>query len=61
MEKRDVLSDATLAFGTDRVQATLLAIAADTDNTGEQAHSGFADLHFVARDAQCDFSSHKPP
>lgn len=61
MERRDVLSDATLAFGTDRVQATLLAIAADTDNTGEQAHSGFADLHFVARDAQCVFLPHKPP
>lgn len=54
-ERRDVLADATLAFGTDRIVPGLLAIAADTDNTGESARSGFADLHFVARDAVCDF------
>lgn len=54
-ERRDVLADATKAFGTDRVQPGLLAIAADTDNTGESARSGFADLHFVARSTACDF------
>jgi hypothetical protein len=33
----------------------LLAVTADTDNTGEQAHAGFADVHFVARAAPCGF------
>jgi hypothetical protein len=56
-ERRDVLADAVHAFGTDRARPSLLAIAADTDNTGERVRSGFADLHFVARDAPCeDFS-----
>lgn len=54
-ERVDVLQDAEQAFGTDQVQAQLLAVASDTDNTGEQAHAGFADLHFVARDAPCRF------
>lgn len=30
-------------------------LAVDTDNTGERARAGFADLHFVARGAQCRF------
>lgn len=54
-ERRDILRDAMQAFGTDRVRPTLLAVAADTDNTGERARSGFADLHFVPRDAACSF------
>jgi hypothetical protein len=54
-ERRDVLADTTQAFGTDRIEPGLLAIAADTDNTGESTRSGFADLHFVARDVACDF------
>ncbi len=54
-ERRDVLADAIAAFDSDQVRATQLAIAADTDNTGERARSGFADLHFVARDQNCDF------
>lgn len=55
MERRDVFADVVQAFGTDLAQPTLLAVAADTDNTGELARSGFADLHFVARDAACNF------
>lgn len=54
-ERRDVLLDVRKAFGTERVQATQLALAADTDNTGESARAGFADLHFVAREAPCVF------
>lgn len=54
-ERVNVLADATQAFGTDKLQATLLAVAADTDNTGEQAHSGFADLHFVGANQACRF------
>lgn len=54
-ERRNVLADMAQAFGTERVHATLLAVAADTDNTGERARAGFADLHFVGSEAACDF------
>lgn len=54
-ERHDVLADAVRAFGDARVTPTLLAVASDTDNTGESARAGFADLHFVARDAPCQF------
>jgi hypothetical protein len=30
-------------------QLIQFAVAADTDNTGEYAYSGFADLHFVPK------------
>jgi len=30
-----------------------LAVTADTDNTGESARAGFADLHLVAENSQC--------
>lgn len=52
-ERVNVLEDARRAFGTDELRAHLLAVASDTDNTGEQARAGFADLHFVERDAAC--------
>lgn len=55
-ERRNVLADATKAFGDLQFTAQLLAVAADTDNTGEQARSGFADLHFVKTDEACNFS-----
>jgi hypothetical protein len=35
-----------------------LAVASDTDNTGETARAGFADLHFVGAEEPCEF---KPP
>lgn len=55
-ERRDVVRDIANAYGTEQVIAIQLALAADTDNTGERARSGFADLHFVARDAACSFA-----
>jgi hypothetical protein len=55
-ERVDVLAEASRAFATDRPVARLLAIASDTDNTGERARAGFAELHFVARDAPCAFA-----
>ena len=58
-ERRNILADAILAFGTNRINPTLLAVAADTDNTGEHAHSGFADLHFVSSGTKCNFSMTK--
>ncbi len=54
-ERANVLRDVQTAFGTAQAQVTLLAVASDTDNTGETAHAGFADLHFVAADAACNF------
>lgn len=53
--RRDVLADATTAFGVETITPTLLAVASDTDNTGETARAGFADLHFTARDTPCRF------
>ncbi len=52
-ERRDLLSDFRLGFGTDQGEVTLLAVASDTDNTAEKARAGFADLHFVAREQPC--------
>jgi hypothetical protein len=59
-ERRDVLADAQQAFATEQVQARLLAVGADTDNTGEQAVAGFAELHFVPRAAPCVFAPLRP-
>ncbi|WP_461480663.1 DUF3047 domain-containing protein [Porticoccus sp.] len=55
IERRNVLTDAEQAFGRQGFKARLLAVASDTDNTGEQARAGFADLHFVGADTVCDF------
>lgn len=52
-ERANVLKDVTQAFGSKEARITLLAVASDTDNTGETAEAGFADLHFVAPDAPC--------
>ncbi|SFF66700.1 Protein of unknown function [Fontimonas thermophila] len=56
-ERRDVLTDARTLFGTDRIRAIQLAVASDTDNTGETAHAGFADFHFVGKDQACVFTA----
>lgn len=52
-ERRNVLADFRLAFG--EIDGTLsgLAIASDTDNTGGEAHAGFADFRFVENEAAC--------
>lgn len=54
--RRDVAADARRVFNTDQFTATLLAVASDTDNTGETAHAGFADLHWVGTAQPCSFS-----
>lgn len=51
-ERRDVAADAAAQFGP-AAEPVQVAITADTDNTGESARAGFADLHFVARSAPC--------
>jgi hypothetical protein len=50
-----VLADAQRAFGEIDLSASLLAVATDTDNTGEKARAGFADLHFVGANEACAF------
>lgn len=51
-ERRDVAADARRHFGASATPAQV-AVTSDTDNTGESARAGFADLHFVARDTAC--------
>ncbi|MDQ6988102.1 MAG: DUF3047 domain-containing protein, partial [Mariprofundaceae bacterium] len=53
--RHDVQTDAIAEFGTAQVRLIQIAVASDSDNTSEQAHAGFADFHFVARDAACSF------
>lgn len=53
MERRDVAEDFKRAFGDLPAQLTGLALASDTDNTGERARAGFAEFRFVARDEAC--------
>lgn len=54
-ERVNVLQDVTSIFKSPRAQATLIALASDTDNTGETARAGFAQLHFVGANAPCQF------
>ena len=59
-ERVSVAQDAQNAFGPlslHDLRLNLLAVATDTDNTGESAVAGFADLHFVAANAPCEFST----
>lgn len=52
-ERRNLGADFQAAFGHAPLTLTGLAVASDTDNTGEAAHAGFADFRFVARDEDC--------
>lgn len=52
-EQRNVLKDFQQAFGDLDGQLRGLAIASDTDNTGEEAHAGFADFRFVEQASEC--------
>lgn len=52
-ERRDVGADFLKAFGHAPARLTGLAIAADTDNTGEEARAGFADFRFVEKEERC--------
>ena len=56
VERRDVKADVARLFvaGAQPVQ---LAVTADTDNTREAAHAGFADFHFVPAAQACQFPS----
>jgi len=54
IERRDVKADVTRLFVAG-ARAVQLAVAADTDNTRETAHAGFADFHFVPAAQACQF------
>jgi hypothetical protein len=54
-ERVNVKDEIRQAFGTEQASLTSIAVASDTDNTGETARAGFADLHFVGANASCDF------
>ena len=53
MERRDVAEDFERAFGALPAQLSGIALASDTDNTGESARAGFAEFRFVSRDEAC--------
>jgi hypothetical protein len=55
--RHDVQQDFIGEFGHAQARLIQLAVASDTDNTGETARAGFADFHFVARDAACSFEA----
>lgn len=52
-ERRNVLADFQRAFGEISGELRGLAVASDTDNTGEEAHAGFADFRFVETQDAC--------
>ena len=54
--RHDVRQDVIAEFGSAQARLIQLSVAADTDNTGETAHAGFADFHFVAKEAGCAFA-----
>jgi hypothetical protein len=54
-ERRNVRDDFRRAFAGLPGKPNGLAIASDTDNTGESARAGFADFHFVAENDACAF------
>jgi len=53
VERRNVRDDFRRAFGDLPGKPNGLAIASDTDNTGESARAGFADFHFVGEGEPC--------
>ncbi len=56
-ERRHLLEDLKLLFGTEAGTPRQLAVASDTDNTGASASALFADLHLVSPNQPCHFSS----
>ncbi len=52
-ERHDVLKDFYAEFGPLDARLIQLAVASDTDNTGETAHAGFADFKFIEGGARC--------
>jgi len=55
--RHDIRQDVIAEFDSPLARLIQLSVAADTDNTGESARAGFADFHFVGRDAACSFEA----
>ena len=51
--RHDIQQDVMTEFESESATMVQLSVASDTDNTGEFAHAGFANFHFVERDAPC--------
>lgn len=51
-ERRHLGRDIARLYGPSAMPVQI-AVTADTDNTGESARAGFADLHWVAQSADC--------
>lgn len=57
-ERRNIQADFHRAFGEVTGELRGLAIASDTDNTGEEAHAGFADFRFVDTEDACPITKY---
>lgn len=55
--RHDVRQDMITEFGSEQAQLVQLSVASDTDNTGENAHAGFADFKFIEKESTC-FAEH---
>lgn len=53
--RHNVQKDVIAEFGSTEARLIQLSVAADTDNTKENAHAGFADFHFVKKESACSF------
>lgn len=51
--RHDVQQDVITEFDSPLARMIQISVASDTDNTGESAHAGFADFHFVEKNASC--------
>ena len=58
-ERVNIHHDVKRSFGTSEARLKLVAVASDSDNTGETVRAGFADLHFVRATDACQFESLK--
>lgn len=58
-ERVNIHQDVKRSFSTSDARLKLVAVASDSDNTGETVRAGFADLHFVRANEACQFESLK--
>jgi len=58
-ERVNIHNEVSRSFGTSVARLKLVAVASDSDNTGETVRAGFADLHFVRATEACQFDSLK--
>ena len=54
-ERYNLARDIERQFKTNKARVQSIAISSDTDNSGGSVTAGFADIHFVAANRQCQF------